>query len=125
MFTIGLTFAFEAGHFLTGLPDTHKCTRQHGHNYLVEVEAKSDKLNAVGFVTDYFDLLPIKEWVDKNWDHRNLNDVVKFNPTVENLCHELFDIWKTKIPELSAITIRETPTTFARYEETPQSGSIT
>ena len=116
MFTIGISFNFEAGHFLTGLPDSHKCSRQHGHNYIVEIEAKSSTLNDVGFVIDYFDLLPIKLWVNDNWDHQNLNDVVMFNPTVELLAKELFEIWQPQIPMISAVTIRETPTTFARYE---------
>lgn len=118
MFTIGLSFSFEAGHFLTGLPDTHKCTRQHGHNYVVEIEAKSETLDDVGFVVDYFDMLKIKRWVDRNWDHRNLNDVCTFNPTVELLAKHLFTVGKKRLPQLSSITIRETPTTFARYEPT-------
>ncbi|WP_312879641.1 6-pyruvoyl trahydropterin synthase family protein [Actinomadura luteofluorescens] len=36
-FTIGKRFDFEAGHQLPGLPPEHKCSRQHGHSYEVEV----------------------------------------------------------------------------------------
>lgn len=116
MYTIGLEFSFESGHFLTGLPDTHKCSRPHGHNYVVIVELKSEELDRVGFVRDYFDLKVVKNWVNQEWDHRVLNDVVDCNTTVENLAKILYDKFKGEIPELSAITIKETPTTFARYD---------
>lgn len=117
MYKIGISYEFEAGHYLTGLPDTHKCTRQHGHNYVLIVELASEKLDDVGFVTDYFDIRPIKEYIDREWDHRMLNDIVDFNTTVENLACFLYKKFKPEFPMLSAITIKETPSTYARYEE--------
>ena len=118
MHTIGIAYQFEAGHYLTGLPDTHKCSRPHGHNYEVIVEFKSATLNDVGFVIDYFDARPIKDFIDAEWDHRMLNDVVEFNTTVENLAEFLFTKFKPQFPQLSSITFKETPTSVARYEDT-------
>lgn len=118
MHIIGIEYQFEAGHWLEGLPSDHKCTRPHGHNYVVIVEMSSETLDSVGFVIDYFDIRPIKDFIDTTWDHRMLNDVVNFNTTVENLACYLYERFKPTFPMLSAITIRETPTTFARYERT-------
>lgn len=61
--------------------------------------------------------IPIKEYIDAEWDHRMLNDVVPFNTTVERLAEFLFKRFKPQFPLLSAITLKETPTTFARYEQ--------
>ncbi len=48
MYKIGIKYQFESGHYLTGLPDTHKCTRPHGHNYVLQVEFESETLDATG-----------------------------------------------------------------------------
>lgn len=117
MYKIGIEYQFEAAHILKGLPEGHKCGRLHGHNYVVNVELASDTLNEVGFIVDYFDLKPIKTFIDTCLDHRLLNDVLTFNPTVENLAKYLFDTFKPMFPQLSKITIKETPTTFASYDE--------
>ena len=117
MFKIGIEYQFEAAHFLTGVPETHKCSRMHGHNYVVVVEMAAEGLDGVGFVIDYFDIRPIKDFIDKEWDHRVLNEVVDFNTTVENLAWFLFQRFKPAFPLLSAITIRETPTTYCTYSE--------
>jgi 6-pyruvoyltetrahydropterin/6-carboxytetrahydropterin synthase len=116
VYRIGIEYQFESGHYLTGLPAEHKCARPHGHNYVLRVEFASETLDATGFVIDYFDARPIKDYIDVTWDHRMLNDVVDFNPTVENLVRFLYDKFKGQFPQLSAVEIRETPTTFARYD---------
>ena len=42
---------FEGGHRLPGLPPEHKCSRQHGHSYEVEVILTAPSLEEPGFVT--------------------------------------------------------------------------
>jgi len=116
MYKIGIEYQFESGHYLTGLPSTHKCTRPHGHNYVLKVEFASETLDATGFIIDYFDIKPIKDYIDAEWDHRMLNEVLDFNPTVENMVYFLYHRFKEQFPQLSAIELRETPSTFARYE---------
>lgn len=116
MYKISKQFAFSASHILDGLPETHPCARLHGHNYVVTVYLKSDKLNDVGFVRDYRELANVKEFIDNKLDHRHLNDVFPFNPTAENMAKYLFDTFKKEIPELTAVEVCETPKTSAIYE---------
>lgn len=115
MFTIKKSFSFDAAHQLKGLPKEHPCTRMHGHTYEVIVELQSRILNPPGFVKDYRELAPIKEYIDNELDHRNLNEVLGFNPTAENIAGFLFTTFSNMIPEVSAITVKETPKTSARY----------
>lgn len=117
MYRIGIEYQFEAAHFLFDVPEGHKCGRIHGHNYVVVVELESEVLDEVGFVKDYFDIKPIKTFIDENWDHRLRNECVDFNPTVENIAKFLYDEFKPQFKELSAITIRETPTTYCTYSK--------
>lgn len=117
MFEIKKAFAFSASHRLVGLPDDHQCARLHGHNYIVEVVLQDEIVNSVGFIKDYGDLKPIKEWIDNNFDHRHLNDILSFNPTSENFAEYIYQSWKSEFPQLSAVRISETPTSWAEYRE--------
>lgn len=124
MFTITKEFAFSASHQLHGLPDGHQCGRLHGHNYVVEVELSGDELDQHGFVVDYGELGPFKTWLDDNWDHRHLNDVVTGQPSAELMARLLFalavsmlcnlDGWDTRW-QVTAVRVRETPKTCAEY----------
>jgi len=116
MYTITKEFHFSASHQLDGLPETHPCSRMHGHNYVLKVELKSKDLNQVGFVKDYRELDEIKQFIDSNLDHRHLNDVFSHNPTAEEMAKTLFNTFKPGHSELSAIEISETDKTNCRYE---------
>ena len=84
---------------------------------MLRVEFASETLDATGFIIDYFDIKPIKDYIDAEWDHRMLNDVLDFNPTVENMVKFLYDKFKPLFHQLSSITLKETPTTFATYSK--------
>lgn len=117
MYKISKEFAFSASHALLGLSPDHPCTRLHGHNYVVTIHLKSKQLNKNGFVIDYHDLQPIKEYIDNTLDHRHLNDIMgAVNPTAENLAKMLYDAFKPDFPELYAVEVCETPKTSAIYE---------
>lgn len=116
MFKIKKQFDFCASHVLACLHPEHPCSRMHGHNYQVILELESDFLNEAGFVKDYRELDDFKKWVDTVLDHRHLNDVFPFNPSAENLAKGIYTVWKCKIPQLSAVVVKETPKTEARYE---------
>ena len=123
MYTISKEFHFSASHVLHKLPGNHPCSRLHGHNYIVIAEFASEMLNETGFVIDYRDLEPIKKWLDDNFDHKNLNDQIPFNPTAENLARFLYHEFVRfsfhdlpHKPTLSAIIVKETEKTTARYE---------
>lgn len=115
MFTITKEFSFSAAHHLTGLPDEHPCSRDHGHNYTVVVELQSDDLNGAGFVRDYGELRELGIYIDQNLDHRDLNRVLPFNPTAENLAYFLFSFARALWPETSAVRVSETVKTWAEY----------
>ena len=116
MYIIRKEFAFSAGHHLEDLPNEHPCSKFHGHNYIVTIELRSTKLDKVGFVVDYRALEPIKKYIDEILDHRDLNEVIQFNPTAENLAKHLYELFKKQFSQLHAIEVSETPKTTARYE---------
>lgn len=120
MHTISKEFTFCASHILEGLPDDHPCGRMHGHNYVVTVYAASDALDANGMVIDYGEFDLVKQWLDKRFDHRHLNDVMDDNPTAENIAALIFKMVDMVWPEVTfAVTVSETPKTTATYAEVP------
>ena len=117
MYIISKEFSFSAAHQLHGLPETHPCSRLHGHNYIVKVHLKSEQLSETGFVRDYNELEIVKKYIDEVLDHRNLNDIMApLNSSAENLAKLILDKFKDEIPELYAIEVCETPKTSAIYE---------
>ena len=115
MHTISKEFHFSASHVLEGLPNGHPCGNLHGHNYVITVHLTGEP-DKVGFVQDYKDLEPMKKFVDEKLDHKHLNDVFDFNPTVENMSQRIFNLFKGTFPKLTAIEMSETPKTNCRYE---------
>ncbi|MFM9462747.1 6-pyruvoyl trahydropterin synthase family protein [Streptomyces scabiei] len=121
VFTIGKKFGFEAGHRLPGLAPEHKCSRQHGHSYEVEVILTAPQLEEPGFITDFGALAPFKEFLDTDLDHRNLHEILPFEPTSERLAQFLAG-WlihnlQPKIHgRLVAVLVRETASSWARFD---------
>lgn len=98
-----------------GLADGHQCGRMHGHNYLVEIELSAANVDDTGFVRDFGELRLFKAFIDSEWDHRHLNDVLDFNPTAENMARYIYDRFSQVWPELSAVRVQETETSWAEY----------
>lgn len=126
MYTIGKRFSFDAAHQLPDLPAGHKCRRLHGHTYTVEVSLAAEALTGggPGFVVDFTDLAPLGRYLADDFDHRLLNDVVDFPPTSERLAAHLY--WwcvdNLALPggvAVAAVTVSETPATWARYQHRP------
>ena len=116
MYKVSKQFTFSASHILDRLCEGHPCARVHGHNYIVTIHLRAEKLNEFGFVCDYKELDFIKEFIDSHLDHRHLNDVIPHHPTSENIASYLFEIFAEKLPELYAVEVSETPKTSAIYE---------
>jgi 6-pyruvoyltetrahydropterin/6-carboxytetrahydropterin synthase len=122
-FTIAKRFSFSASHALTAVPEGHKCRRTHGHNYEVELVCAADELDERGMVVDYFDLDPVKRFIDETVDHRHLNDVVPGEPTAERLAWWLFESLESELPpevtsRIVAVRVEESPRTWAEYRPT-------
>lgn len=120
-FTIGKTFDFEGGHRLPGLPPEHKCSRQHGHSYEVEVILTTPSLELPGFVTDFGALAPFKAFLAAELDHHNLHEILPFEPTSERLAQYLAgwfiqNVEPTIAGRLVAVRVRETRRSWARFD---------
>jgi 6-pyruvoyltetrahydropterin/6-carboxytetrahydropterin synthase len=118
MYTIGKKFKFSASHVLKGLPEGHKCARLHGHNYEVELVFRAPLLDARGFVVDYGDFHPFKDYIDEKLDHRHLNEALEMDsPTAEKIAEHLFDVaLDLDLGEVYAVRVSETPDTWAEYK---------
>lgn len=134
-YKISKTFRFEAAHHLTGLPDGHQCARIHGHSYKITVVLESDELVIPGFVADFGDLRPVKEWIDNCLDHRDLNEVLPTwflrtgqdpgtAPTSEHMAELVYWLIKDShlagvkievVSTLAAVIVSETETSSAEY----------
>ena len=64
------------------------CSNVHGHNWVITVYCKSDKLNENGMVVDF---AHIKKQIHGKLDHQYVNEVVDFNPTAENIAKWIVD----------------------------------
>lgn len=115
MYRIKKTFKFSASHQLTGLPESHPCSRLHGHNYVVIIELQSDSLDNNGFVLDFGELKKLKYHIDKKFDHQHLNKIVTFNPTSENLAKYFYDWSRQFWNQVAACRVKETEGTMAEY----------
>lgn len=88
-----------------------KCQRLHGHNWIITVYCRSRELNAEGMVVDFSH---IKQAIKNRLDHQNLNEVLPFNPTAENIarwvCDQIETCYKVCVQESEgnqAIYIRD------------------
>lgn len=116
MFSIAKIFYFEAAHQLTHLPAGHKCANLHGHSYRATFFFESKELDEHGFVLDFAKLEPIREFINSEFDHRNLNDVLETSfTTSEKIAQFLYARFSSQFKTLVAVRVSETENTFAEY----------
>lgn len=87
-----------------------KCANLHGHNWHIIVYCKAAKLNKDGMVVDF---KHIKQKIHGYLDHGNLNKLLTFNPTAENIAKWITD----QIPECYKAEVQESDGNIAIYEE--------
>ena len=109
MYFIKKTFEISASHQLKLSYDS-KCTQLHGHNWIVTIYCKARKLNADGMVVDFTHL---KQLIRDRLDHANLNEILPFNPTAENIARWICD----QIPQAYRVDVVESQNNEASYEK--------
>ena len=104
------TYRIDAAHRLPGLPPEHKCSRMHGHGYLVEVRVRGPVGEESGWVMDFADVDAVARPVVEALDHRCLNEVEGLeNPTAELLAKWIWDRLAPSLPGLVEVVVAETP----------------
>ena len=130
--TVKKQYSFDDAHRLVnGYPD--KCKHVHGHTWKVRISARSEQLDEFGFVVDYSNFKPLKEWIDEHLDHATIiskNDtalmnfllqqeqrvfIIDENPTSENIAKLLYGIAASLGLKPNTIEIDETCTSSCCY----------
>ena len=89
-----------AGAHRLNLSYESKCQNLHGHNWIITLYCAAKELNEDGMVCDF---KHIKEKIHGRLDHGNLNEILNFNPTAENIAK-----WCTQqIPECYKAMVQE------------------
>lgn len=85
-----------------------KCTRMHGHNWIITVYCQAKELNSNGMVCDF---KHIKDRIHGFLDHGNFNELLPFNPTAENIARWVCD----QIPSCYKVVVQESEGNMAAY----------
>ena len=122
MYTVTIETEFSAAHIIRGY--NGPCSRLHGHNWKVTVEAKADVLDHLGMSVDFYVLQKKTEEITAKFDHRDINSIPPFdkelNPTSENIARYIYNELKKLLPsqiKLSFVAIGETGQYTAKYSE--------
>lgn len=99
-----------AGAHRLDLPYESKCRGLHGHNWIITVYCRAKRLNADGMVCDF---KHIKDRIHGFLDHGNLNELLPFNPTAENIARWVVD----QIPECYKASVQESEGNIAIYSK--------
>src|SRR4051812_13382212 len=92
MFELRIKIDFPAAHHLIGYPGD--CARPHGHNWGLEVFARSIKLDSIGMAMDFRELKNAARELVEPWDHQDLNALEDFkaiNPSAEQIAKLAYD----------------------------------
>jgi 6-pyruvoyltetrahydropterin/6-carboxytetrahydropterin synthase len=94
-----------------------KCSRLHGHNYVVEVFARGE-LDGQGMIMDFDDIeAHIRREIIEPCDHRNLNEVYPdMDTTAESLALRWLSCLHAADLRFFRVRVWETDTCFAEAE---------
>lgn len=108
MYYVQKTMEISGSHYLR-LSHQSKCENLHGHNWIVTVYCKSRELNDDGMVVDF---TLVKQLIHGRLDHQDLNAILPFNPTAENIAHWIVD----EVPNCYKASVQESTGNVAIYE---------
>ena len=75
-------FNFEAVHRLPDVPGGHKCSRLHGHSFVVRIFVAGEMGSATGWVIDFSEISAAFKPILKQLDHYYLDNIQGLeNPT--------------------------------------------
>ena len=113
---------FASAHTLRDYPGA--CSRMHGHNWKVELEALATQLDDIGMGVDFKVMKQAARDVSGKLDHRYLNELEPFkeiNPTAENIAAYMYKEISARINsetiKVTALTLWETERACVRYSE--------
>lgn len=109
MYTVIKRLEISAAHSLS-LTYESKCSNLHGHNWIVTVYCRAKELDENGMVTDFSH---IKQNIQGQLDHKNLNEVLPLNPTAENIARWICE----QIPACYKVEVQESEGNMVIYEE--------
>ena len=108
MYYVTKKMEISGSHYIT-LERGSTCERLHGHNWLITVYCKAKELNEDGMVVDF---TKVKQLVHGVLDHQDLNSILPFNPTAENIAHWICD----RVPHCYKVVVQESSNNIATYE---------
>jgi 6-pyruvoyltetrahydropterin/6-carboxytetrahydropterin synthase len=110
MYYLRIKQHFDSAHKLNDYDG--ECANLHGHRWIAEVCLSFDTLQDNGIAIDFKVIKDkLKEILP---DHRYLNDIMKENPTAENIAKW---IYKRLPSKCQSVTIWETPECSVTYTE--------
>lgn len=112
IFKIMKTYDISASHHLSTLPDTHPCSRVHGHNYKIYVYAKGKIKTPEMWIVDFGDMDKEVKPIIKKIDH------VHLNPHIDVPTCEMVALWiLEQLPDyVYKVRVSETDKTFGEVE---------
>ena len=109
------------------------CKHPHGHNAVVEVDVRTDRLDSRNMVADFSDIKRlVKGWIDRELDHKMVlrhddplvaplealdEPIFKLdsNPTVERIARLIYDASRELGLDVVEVRVWETPNSIAAY----------
>ena len=114
MFRLRVVESFCAAHHLDNYEG--ECKNLHGHNFKVELFITGLKLDRAEMLVDFRELKNRLKDMLMYFDHKNLNEIMKCNPTAENIAKFIFDGLRD-IYQVEKVRVWETENNWCEYYE--------
>ncbi len=118
MFEVKIETHFSSAHHLLNYKG--ECENQHGHNWKVEVYVRGENLDKSNILIDFKVLKKKVNEIVNYLDHTDINTLPEFenvSPSSEIISKFLYEKIKLEIPNVSKVSVFETPTSCASYFE--------